>query len=256
MKFDLHIGIDYSGAEYPEARLKVLQVFAAGSHAEPARVAPPSQPPDQWWNWSRREIAEWIVALGHDGRRFIVGIDHAFSFPATYFERYGLRSWDAFLADFCRHWPTHEECQYVDFVRPGNRRTGDASALRLTDRWTAAANSVFQMEGHGAVGKAAHAGIPWLAHIRKALGDRIHVWPFDGWDVPDDRSVIAEVSPAIFRRRYPAGERGPDAQDAYAIARWLREADERDMLERYFHPPLTDTEARQARLEGWTLGIG
>lgn len=256
MTYDLHIGIDYSGAEVPEARMKGLQVYAAENGSEPARVAPPSQPPGQWWNWSRREIAEWIVGLGRERRRFIVGIDHPFSFPASYLNRYGLASWDAFLADFRRHWPTHHEYQYVDFVRDRNPRTGDASEFRLTDRWTASARSVFQFEGHGAVGKAAHAGIPWLAHIREVLGDRVHFWPFDGWDVPDDRGVIVESYPSILRRRYPAGERGPDAHDAYAIACWLRDCDDRGLLERHFHPPLTETEARQARLEGWILGIG
>ncbi len=29
MKFDRYIGIDYSGAESPESRIKVLQVFVA-----------------------------------------------------------------------------------------------------------------------------------------------------------------------------------------------------------------------------------
>lgn len=255
MRYDLHIGIDYSGAEYPEARLKGLQVYAAENGADPARVAPPSQPPGQWWNWSRREVAEWLVGLGREGRRFIVGIDHAFSFPATYLDRYGLLDWDAFLADFRRHWPTHHESQSVKSVSVGNPRTGDSSEFRLTDQWTSSAKSVFQLDGQGTVGNSSHAGIPWLAHIREALGERVHFWPFDGWDVPEDRSVIVEAYPAIFRRRYPAEERGPDAQDAYAIARWLRDRDDRGLLDHYFHPPLTEAEARQARREGWIIGI-
>jgi hypothetical protein len=37
----------------------------------------------------------------------------------------------------------------------------------------------------------------------------IHFWPFDGWAVPEDRSVIAEVCPSIFRNRYaPNLEKG------------------------------------------------
>ena len=44
-------------------------------------------------------------------------------------------------------------------------------------------------------------------------------------------------------------------QDACAIARWLKETDERGFLDGYFHPPLTDEERQVAELEGWILGI-
>jgi hypothetical protein len=39
----------------------------------------------------------------------LVGIDHGFSFPLAYFERYRLSSnWQDFL-DFQHHWPTDAE---------------------------------------------------------------------------------------------------------------------------------------------------
>jgi hypothetical protein len=50
------------------------------------------------------------------------------------------------------------------------------------------------------VAKSTHAGIPWLRFIRQHLGSRVHFWPFDGWDVPAGRSVIAEVYPALWSR--------------------------------------------------------
>lgn len=87
------------------------------------------------------------------------------------------------------------------------------------------------------------------------VGDKVHFWPFDGWDIPTNSSVIAAVYPSIFRNRYAREDRNGDQQDAYAIARWLKEIDERGFLERYFHPPLTDEEQRIAELEGWILGI-
>jgi hypothetical protein len=37
-----------------------------------------------------------------------IGIDHAFSFPMSYMRRYGIETWDQFLDDFMRHWPTAE----------------------------------------------------------------------------------------------------------------------------------------------------
>jgi hypothetical protein len=253
--FDVHVGVDYSGAESPTSRLKGLQVYLAEGRAQPVAVQTPASPAGKGWKWTRNELAAWIVSLGKEGRRFILGIDHAFSFPATYLDRWGLKSWDAFLADFCTHWPTRQDDSHVDYVREGNLRTGKPSEFRLAERWTSSARSVFLFDVQGQVAKSTHAGIPWLSHIREVLGSDVHFWPFDGWDVPGGKSVIAEVYPSIFRRRYPTGDRGPDEQDAYAIARWLRDADHRDILDRYLHPPLSDGEQRLALLEGWILGI-
>jgi hypothetical protein len=36
---------------------------------------------------------------------------------------------------------------------------------------------------------------------------------------------------------------------------WLQEADRRGTLDRYFAPPLTLPERKQAELEGWILGV-
>jgi len=75
------------------------------------------------------------------------------------------------------------------------------------------------------------------------------------WEPPQDRAVIAEVYPSIFRNRYPREGRSSDEQDAYAVARWLAEMGERDTIERYCHPPLTEDEKCLAKLEGWILGV-
>ncbi len=91
--------------------------------------------------------------------------------------------------------------------------------------------------------------------IREEVGDLVHFWPFDGWQVPAGKSVIAEVYPSIFRNRFAREDRTPDQQDAYAITRWLKEMDARGRLEQYFQPPLTAEERSVADLEGWILGI-
>ncbi|MBI4189735.1 MAG: hypothetical protein HY525_04275 [Betaproteobacteria bacterium] len=129
-----------------------------------------------------------------------VGIDHGFSFPDSYFKRYGLKSWDEFLADFCRRWPTDRDHTYVDFVRDGmlerthgwpppDARVRDAKEFRLCERWTSSAKSVFQFDVQGAVAKSTHAGIPWLKRIRGSCGDAVHFWPFDGWSPPGGKTV-------------------------------------------------------------------
>jgi len=257
--FDLHIGIDYSGRETPTSRTPALQVYAAFDTEEPRRILSPSSTEKTYKNWCRKEIAEWLIEQAKKNITFIAGIDHGFSFPLNYFERYKLHSWPEFLDDFCEHWPTDQEHTYVDFIRDREEgppdRTGSNKDFRLTEKWTSSAKSVFQFDVQGSVAKSTHAGLPWLRRIRNEVGDKVHIWPFDGWDVPDGKSVIAEIYPSIFKKRYPKDDRKPDQQDAYCVSRWLTEMGERGFLERYFDPPLTDDERKVADLEGWILGI-
>jgi hypothetical protein len=257
MMFDLHIGIDYSGASTAETPQAGIRVFLCdGGH--PKQVRSPAYRPGQPRHWTRREVADWIISeLGHRERRFILGLDHAFSFPATYLKRFKLSDWPTFLKDCCRHWPTDRPGVSVESLRKGNRRIGKRTEFRLVDTWSSSAKSVFEFDVQGAVAKSTHAGIPWLAKTRDVLGARVHCWPLDGWEVPEGKSVIAEVYPSIFRRRYGPKPKAwtPDEWDAYAVARWLREADERGILDQYLHPPLTAGEKRLAGREGWILGI-
>lgn len=85
--FERYIGIDYSGAETPTSSLPSLCVYAADAAAEPAEIRPPPSPRK---HWTRRGIAEWLVAELRSGPATLVGIDHAFSFPLQYFEANGL----------------------------------------------------------------------------------------------------------------------------------------------------------------------
>jgi hypothetical protein len=256
MTFDLHIGIDYSGRETPISRTPGLQVYAAPGDDEPRAVRSPKATRGAYRNWCRKEIAEWLIDQARLKVRFIAGIDHGFSFPMNYFEKYGLKTWEGFLEDFCQHWPTDGDHTYVDFIREkGPDRTGSATDFRLTEKWTSSAKSVFLFDVQGSVAKSTHAGLPWLRRIKKAVGQHVHLWPFDGWKVPEGRSVIVEVYPSLVRNRYPRDGRTKDQQDAYAVARWLGEMDRNGFLPRYFDPPLTDEQRRVADLEGWIFGV-
>jgi hypothetical protein len=92
-------------------------VYVAQGGAAPVEVPPPPSPRKYW---TRKGVAEWLVERLGEAVPTLVGIDHSFSFPVAYFERYSLRGgWDAFLDDFVRHWPTDEDHVSVDFVRDG-----------------------------------------------------------------------------------------------------------------------------------------
>ncbi|MEM9656873.1 MAG: hypothetical protein AAF961_00795 [Planctomycetota bacterium] len=259
MTFDLYIGIDYSGRQTSASRTPALQVYAAFGEEEPRRVLSPAATEKTYKNWCRQEIAEWLVQQAKERIKLIVGIDHGFSFPLSYFQRYGLANWDAFLDDFYVHWPTDQPHTYVDSIRESDEgppaRTGGNDEFRLAERWTSSAKSVFHFDVQGQVAKATHAGLPWLRRMRQAVGDRLHFWPFDGWEIDEDKSVVAEVYPSVFRNRYGKADRTADQQDAYATARWLSEMDRRECLAKYFEPPLTAEELAQGELEGWILGI-
>ncbi len=254
--FQRYIGIDYSGAQTSEKRLRGLQVFEASEDLLPRKVTPPDAERIGAVNWTRREIAEWLIEIATQEDLFIAGIDHAFSLPWSYFKRHGINAaWDEFLEDFVTHWPSHNRETTVESLRKDNPRTGGSDEYRLTDRWTSSAKSIFLFDVQGQVAKSTHAGIPWLHHIRKETGGRIHFWPFDGWDIPEGKSVIAEVYPSIFRRRYSTEDLSGDERDAYAVARWLRDTDRNGFLRHYLNPPLTANEKDVARIEGWIFGI-
>jgi hypothetical protein len=248
------IGIDYSGAQTPTASLKGLRVYVAEGEAAPHEVPPP---PSLRKYWTRRGIAEWLT----EDVPTLVGIDHGFSIPLRYFEAHGLpRDWPAFLDDFQRHWPTDDDNTYVDFVRGGMTgngaaRMGNAHWRRLTEERAGMAKSVFHFDVQGSVAKSTHAGIPWLRFIRRRVGERVHFWPFDGWEVPAGRSAIAEVYPALWSRSFARDDRTGDQHDAFCIAAWLARADRDGSLPALLKPDLPPAERERARVEGWILGV-
>lgn len=255
--FARYIGIDYSGAQTPTASLKGLRVYMADRSTSPVEVLPPQSPRKYW---TRRGIAEWLVERLAESPPALVGIDHGFSFPLRYFEVHGLKpNWPTFLEDFQRHWPTDENI-YVDFVRVGTvgngaARGGNARWRRLTEERAGRAKSVFHFDVQGSVAKSTHSGIPWLRFIRQRLGNRVHFWPFDGWDIPAGRSAVAEVYPALWSSSFARADRTGDQHDAYSIAAWLSRADQYGSLATFLKPNLTPPERAVAQVEGWILGV-
>jgi len=191
----------------------------------------------------------------------LVGIDHGFSFPLRYFTEHGLPlDWRGFLEDFQRHWPTDNEHTYVDFVRDGvcgdaTARSRNASWRRVTEIRARGAKSVFHFDVQGSVAKSTHSGLPWLRYIDLKAGGRIHFWPFDGWQLPVGKSVVAEVYPALWSRSFPQGSRDSHQHDAYCIAAWMRQADSNGSLATFASPPLSETDRLFAQIEGWILGV-
>jgi len=255
--FERYIGVDYSGSEAPTSSLKGLRIYLADRTSPPVEVQPPPSPRKYW---TRRGLAEWLVKRLSEHQPTIVGIDHAFSFPLRYFEVHHIPpDWQEFLDDFQRHWPTDEDI-YVEFVRDGlagngEARSGQARWRRLTEIRTGRAKSVFHFDVPGSVAKSTHAGLPWLRYIRQQVGDQVHFWPFDGWEIPEGRSAIVEVYPSLWNIEFPRQGLTPDQHDAYSVTAWIRRADLHGSLPRFFNPYLAPNEKPIAEIEGWILGI-
>ncbi len=253
-KFNAYIGIDYSGAATPESRSATIQVYEGVENFEPTLVSSPASKPNKRRNWNRLEVAAWLIDRLSQNDRCIVAIDHGFSFPDSYFKQNKLKSWPEFLSDFVRHWPTHETGATVEQFRETSPRTGEPSELRLTEQWTSSAKSVFRFDVQGSVAKSTHAGLPFLKKLRDQVPET-HFWPFDDWSFPINKSIVVETYPSLFRSRYSRDSRTVDQQDAYSICCWLRDMDSVGRLRDFASPPLTHSQKRVAKLEGWILGV-
>ena len=256
--FGRYVGIDYSGAQTAETSLPGLRMYIADRTSPPSEIQPPVSPRKYW---TRRGLAHRLAELLAEDIPTLVGIDHAFSFPLRYFEQHDLPlDWTAFLEDFQRHWPTDEEHLYVESVRDGSyghgaARWGKSTWRRLTEVRAGRAKSVFHFDVHGSVAKSTHSGLPWLRYLRSHLGPRLHFWPFDGWQIPAGRSAVAEVYPALWSKRFPREARDQHQQDAYSIARWLRDADLNGSLPAFTKLKLEEETRKIAEIEGWILGV-
>jgi len=247
--FERFIGIDYSGAKSPDDPLSGLRVFAAKRKGGVEEVRPKSLR-----HWTRRQIFTWLADEIRQGPPTLIGIDHGFSFPKIYFLRHVLKSWPEMLEHFVLHTPSHEFS--IEDLRHQQRiRTESATSLRLCETWTSSAKSVFHFDVQGSVAKSTYAGLPWIYFLRKELPNALFCWPFEGWEPPAGRSVICEVYPSLYKRRYPRADRGKDAHDAYAVVRWMQDMQQRGVLFDYFDPPLSPDEQSIAQLEGWIFGV-
>jgi hypothetical protein len=255
--FARYIGIDYSGAKKPTSSLTGLRVFLTEGRSTPREVLPLTGPRKYW---TRRGLAEWLLERLSEDIPTLAGIDHSFSFPLRYFEAYRLPSdWSFFLDDFQRHWPTDGDHIRVDDIRKGSwgkgaERMGDSRWRRIAEV-RARAKSVFQFDVQGQVAKSTHAGLPWLLFLRQQLAERVHFWPFDGWEIPQGRSAIVEAYPALYKHSFAQEDRTPDQHDAYAIAVWMRQADREGRLTGFLQVNLAPADYAAAQAEGWILGI-
>ena len=256
--FDCYIGIDYSGAQTADSSLKTLRVYIAHGKCDPLEVNPTDSGKAYW---TRKSIAFWLRGKLNEPYKTLVGIDHGFSFPLNYFEKYKIkRNWDYFLNDFVNHWPSHKDNTSLELIingytGSGCMRTGNSRWRRLTEQASKGAKSVFHFNVPGSVAKSTHAGLPWLRFIRNEYKTAVHFWPFDGWNPKTAKSVLAEVYPSLWSKFYDQSDRTADQHDAYSVVKAFQKADFENELLNWFNPKLPLKARKIAKIEGWILGI-
>ncbi len=270
--FHVYIGIDYSGAEKPDSRIKGLAV-AVAREDEPFQLSLPplsdrrSTPPvaaAKQALWSRRLVYEWLLhELYHSDKRIIVGLDHGLSYPLSQLQRLGLQDWDTFLQWSQRTWQTSrltmkQSKEQADYINSTDKRLVEREFIPSTKSVT----DLDRVSGmQGAVSYSTHTGLPWIYRLRKwqRRGLKVHFWPYDGLVVPEDRHVITEAYPSLYRRRIqPNAAYEPLSEherDAAYIADWLQARDRAGALMPYLElATLSQQEQQLALLEGWVLG--
>ena len=273
-QFERTIGIDYSGAGEPNSTQAGLSVFMTERGSPACEIPPPSG----YKNWKRRELTEWLTSRLAESTPTIAAIDHAFSFPKPYFEKYKLElSWDKFLEDFYEHWPTHKYA--VKPLREGkNEKAKKAQARLVETNWLREtekrckkrkhpANSVFDFKKkQGQVATSTHAGLSFLWQMRKceSLSD-LHIWPFDEGKVGDDKSCLVEAYPRLYKcddyeKKFYSNKtysKSEHARDAFVTASWLRDMDnDKGELQSYLdlESQLPKEALERAKYEGWIIG--
>jgi hypothetical protein len=197
------VAVDWSGDKGPGQRKKLWAgVWTAAGAGDVGKVILEG-------GRSREELIAWLVELGRETPRMVVGVDCCFSFPAWFLAEHGCATvfdfWQHVAAGHGERW-LHRECEDGRFwgVR-GTLRTGKRPAewsgeglrqmMRKTD-WEnkiaqgleggdperaakmvgIQAKSPFQIGGSGSVGTGSLRAMEWLLKLR-AAGFR--VWPFE-----------------------------------------------------------------------------
>jgi hypothetical protein len=130
---------------------------------------------------------------------------------------------------------------------------------RLVETRIKALKNIYQLGGAGSVGLQSLYG---MYYIQQLLADcrqhhiPIHVWPYDGWDIPDGVHTLVEVYATLYLSK--SNGKRTDQGDALACTTWATSQDEAGTLGQYLKNDrlsLTKEEEKRVRLEGWVLGV-
>lgn len=228
------IGVDYSGAGKEDKPSPTITAWVSDRKG--------TRPLDPEQRWSRDSLTDRLAEEIEGGPGpVLVAIDHAFAYSTAVLDRLKVRRWDDLPRRLGELGGLHELREAV----------GGIEGWRMTDLWAPGTQDPLGIRTYRPVSHSTFKGIRHVGRLREKAD--FHLWPFDGWQPPAGASVVAEGFPYLVRRRVPRMHDDRDEQDAAALAEFFGSRDRAGLLS--FGPPLTAAEARQARREGWILGL-
>ena len=229
------IAVDWSGDKGPGQRKKI---WAGVWTAATGRVQLET-------GRNREELIAWLLHLGAETPRMVVGIDCCFSFPAWFLQEHDCQTvadfWQQVASGKGEQW-LHRECDDSRFWGvAGTRRTGKRPAqwsgdglrqmLRTTDfenkieprleggdparaakMFGIQAKSPFQIGGSGSVGTGSLRAMPWLLRLQQK---GFRVWPFDSAAITSQhpQPLLLEIYTRLLTG--PVKKSNPEARKAY-----------------------------------------
>ena len=192
------VAVDWSGDKGPGQRKKIW----AGVWTAAARGKTMGGTVTLGGGRTRDELCEWLIGMGKETPRMVVGFDFIFSYPAWFLGEHGVESAEEFwrsVADGQGEKWLHRECEDGRFWGKPKKKPlefcGDKMhrMMRRTDMEVKvvaqiaepekaarvvgiAPKSPFQIGGSGSVGTGSLRGMPYLLKLREA---GFSVWPFD-----------------------------------------------------------------------------
>ena len=172
-------------------------------HLAPGSIGPDAASPSGWWNGCSKTRPPWSAST--TASPFHSATSRPTTCPPT-----GPPFWRTSSATGrrMRITPTWTSSATAPSVT-ATERMGDPRWRRLSEIRARTAKSVFLFDVQGQVAKSTHAGLPWLLYLRRQLGDRVHFWPFDGWQIPTRALRGSGGLPRPLEARLPRGRPHP-----------------------------------------------
>lgn len=271
---------DWSGAKGSRHAGIALAICEAGD-AAPQLVSPPDG------IWSRRAVAQWLLAQDDD---LLIGFDFSFAPPwverGSYLPGEDLpvtaKAFWAYVEDACDD-PDLGAASFLETRHRPHFYFGAADGVKadflhwrqceiLNKNSSGKTSTVYDSIGAAQVAKASFAGMRFLNHI----ADQVAIWPFD--PLPAKGPVVVEIYTTIAARaagiakgrskirdatsldtaldalgsqpHIPMEHYSDHATDALITAAWLRQNAENSD---YWAPKSLNRKI--AATEGWTFGV-
>ena len=214
--FSAFLGIDWSGAK-TKSHAGLQLAHALPGNGVPLRVSPPL-----FKYWSRQQVFDYLVATAENAKGkkpVLVGIDFAFAHPFADKDSYfpetdlspanvvslwamvdqvnvgqhdlygGAMFQHALWGDYYLAPPTYQARHYA------SRRRVTEIAARAAGR---SPSPTFKAVGADNVSTGSLAGMRLLHQLKRQLGARLSVWPFDAIVAGQTNLVLVEIFPSFY----------------------------------------------------------